>query len=91
MTRECLHCKRPFEVDEALDAKIRARMGEEGHGHLVCAVCVMARLDEMYAEQVMEMTDEEIEAELRADGVDVEAFAERTRKLLLDAMAKRGE
>lgn len=65
------------------------RLQARGSFQKVCASCAIAAINEMAAESIWEMTDAEIEAELRADGVDVEAFAERTRKILLDAMAKR--
>jgi len=45
MTRECVRCGAGFEVDETLDAKIRARHGE-GHGQRVCPFCVLAAINE---------------------------------------------
>lgn len=53
----------------------------------VCASCALSRILDACAESVAEMSDEEIDAELRAEGVDVEAFLERTRAQI-DALTK---
>ena len=85
MPRACIHCEHLFEPIPSFEERLQAR----GSYQKVCPSCAIAAINDMAAESVWEMTDAEIEAELRADGVDVEALAERTRKLLLEAMAKR--
>ena len=77
MTRDCLRCGQTFEPD-----------GRFAERQRVCACCVLIAIEEMALESIEHMTDEEIEAELREDGVDVEAFRERMLKAVEEAKAK---
>lgn len=71
-TRTCARCAEPFEPD----AEVDRRLAELGHGHYqkVCGECVLGIIDWLAIEG---MSNEEVEAELRAGGVDVDAFKRR--------------
>lgn len=74
--RVCTKCGNSFEPNEKWKDRQK-----------VCAACV---LEAVFC-QIDHMTDEEIDQELREEGVDVEAFKARLDKMVAEAMAKRGE
>lgn len=78
MIRDCIGCEKPFTVDEEVDARLRKR--GPGHYQKVCDVCLLERLNDLAAESLLEMSDEEIRAELVEDGIDVDAYVACVRK-----------
>lgn len=58
-------------------------------GRRLCDNCALVAIFDACAEDVFRMSDEEIEAELRAEGADVERYKGRVRAILDEAMAKR--
>lgn len=55
----------------------------------LCDECGLVAIFDACAEDVLRMSDDEIEAELRAEGVDVERYKARVRAILDEALAKR--
>lgn len=87
MTRNCVKCGLPFEVDARVDARL-SKFGPD-HYHKVCAICAIEAIDNACADSILEMSDEEIRAELEEDGVDVDAYVARVRKLIDDCLKER--
>jgi hypothetical protein len=80
-TMICKSCEKPFEPEPRVTKRL-------GHEQKVCAACALAAIFDACSESVMTMTDEEIEAELREDGVDVATFTARMREVLQEAMRR---
>lgn len=85
--RNCIRCNQPFDPVPSIEEKLQAR----GRHQRACASCALEAIHNACAEDVANMTDEEIEAELWEDGVDLEAFKGRVQAILRDAMAKRDD
>jgi rRNA-processing protein FCF1 len=74
--RNCTKCGDDFEPLERLKETQK-----------LCSNCVLDVLGDMMCESVLAMTDEEVEQELREEGVDVEAFRVRLFAMVDKALA----
>ena len=81
MIRVCPRCEKPFEVTAIVDERMRQR----GFHQRLCPPCALAAIYDACAESVIEMIDEEIKAELRASGVDLDAFKEEIAQMIVAA------
>lgn len=65
--RTCCRCVQPFSIDPVIEAKLRAQ--GPGHYQKNCGLCVVEELIEAG------FSRDQVLSDLRAAGVDVEAFA----------------
>ena len=82
LDRKCVRCEAMFSPLPSIEARMLARGST---GAKVCAACVLAAIDDMAAESIAAMSDEEIEAELLEDGTtpdELEAFKKRVMAVM---------
>lgn len=86
--KACIRCGVTFEPSPSALAMLAKRGKGEEHAR-VCPSCVLQAIDDMYCEAVMHMSEEELRAELEADGVDVDAFLARTHAAIAEMLKAR--
>lgn len=77
-TRKCIRCGKEFQPPESVEAKLQ-KLGKFAR---VCMECVLAAIEQISDDALMHMTDEEIEEELRAEGIDVDALRSESTRCL---------